>query len=321
MMRKIPIWGVAWLFLWTAPVLAQGGGGNGLSGVEQAQDILEDFVESYRTDPMALTADFGIRIGGAWWHVHSVRRQEPYPVEAPYTFHRLGPHQVTLHEGMPEEPTWYFSMPDLSVLENLHSEVWNAGTASMRTTPSDEVALDNGVMEGFDSTQRIDAIIYQVMEHFWKKGAVEITRFAQSNALDTHGAGAVSLYTMKNNRIAWFSILPEQVVNAEPNLDEGQVPNLIIFTKGRGRARFADQDMEVASGMSVFIGPYVKHVISNPYDEPLEGILVLFGDNIDHAVGESYLDFLENQYRFFEENQRRVEESGNPVGAGRSRKN
>ena len=56
--------------------------------------------------------------------------------------------------------------------------------------------------------------------------------------------------------------------------------------------------------MSVFIGPYVKHIIYNPYDEPLEGILVLFGDNIDYARGQSYLDFLEREYAFYEANQK-----------------
>lgn len=39
--------------------------------------------------------------------------------------------------------------------------------------------------------------------------------------------------------------------------------------------------------MSVFVGPYVKHVFYNPNEEPLEGILVLFGDSIDYATGQS----------------------------------
>jgi mannose-6-phosphate isomerase-like protein (cupin superfamily) len=278
----------------------------GASSEEEAEirAVLQSFVDSYKTDSMALSVTFGIQIGDRWWHVHSERRQEPYSHAERFTFHRLGPHKVVLHDGKPEQPTWYFKMPDRSVLANLESKVWNAGTASMRSTPADVVALDDGVMEGFESTRKVSAIVYQVAEHFWKKGAVEITEFAQANALETHGAGAVSLYTMKDKRIAWFSILKDQAANADPRLDEGQVPNLIIFTKGRGRAIFADQEVDVRAGMSVFVGPYVKHVISNPYDEPLEGILVLFGDNIDYATGQSYLDFLEKQYEFLETDER-----------------
>ena len=87
----------------------------------------------------------------------------------------------------------------------------------------------------------------------------------------------------------------------DPRLEAGQVPNLFIFTRGRGRARFGDREMEVHEGMSVFVGPYVKHVISNPYDEPLEGILVLFGDNGDFVGGTSYLDLSEDLYEFYGE--------------------
>ena len=89
------------------------------------------------TASTALSVTFGIQIGDRWWHVHAEK----------FTFHRLGPHTVTLHDGKPEQPTWYFKMPDRSVLTNLDSKVWNAGTASMRSTPADVVALDDGVAE------------------------------------------------------------------------------------------------------------------------------------------------------------------------------
>ena len=69
--------------------------------------------------------------------------------------------------------------------------------------------------------------------------------------------------------------------------------------------------MEVEQGMSVFIGPYVKHVIYNPYDTPLEGILVLFGDNIDFARGKSYLDFLEQQHHAYETYERSLRKHSN----------
>ena len=101
----------------------------------------------------------------------------------------------------------------------------------------------------------------------------------------------------------------DEEANNDRGLDKGQVPNLIIFTKGKGKANFADKEITVTAGMSVFIGPYVKHVIFNPYDEPLEGVLILFGDNIDYALGQSYLDFLENQYQFLELNQEKTEKS------------
>lgn len=45
--------------------------------------------------------------------------------------------------------------------------------------------------------------------------------------------------------------------------------------------------------MSVFIGLYVKYVFYNLYDELLEGIIVLFGDNGDYIYGKFYFDLLE----------------------------
>ncbi len=63
--------------------------------------------------------------------------------------------------------------------------------------------------------------------------------------------------------------------------------------------RIGKEEIDLESGMSVFVGPYVKHVLYNPYEEPLEGILILFGDNIDYAKGQSYVEFLEKEYKFY----------------------
>lgn len=264
--------------------------------------ILQRFVDSYQTDPMAHTITFGILIGeDDWWHVKSVRQQEGYLVgkRQQYTFHNFGPHEVSLHQGPPAEPSWYFHFANRETLDNINNKTWTASTAAAKSFGSDIVALNIRDMDGFQSGIQDDAIVYEVMEHFWKKDAVEITRFARDGSLPTHGVDHVGLYTMKDKRIGWFSIGPEQAANAERGLDKGQVPNLFIITKGRGQADFGNGIVELEAGMSVFVGQYVKHIIYNPYDEPLEGIVVLFGDNIDYARGPSYMDFLERQHEFY----------------------
>ena len=270
------------------------------------ESILREFVESYRTDPMAMTATFGIKVGEDWWHVISERVQEPYPVgrDGQYTFHRYGPHHVGLHDGPPEDPTWYFRFEDGATLEKIHAGEWTASTASAQSTPSDDVALKILPMKGFTETKSSVAISYQVMEHFWKADPAEVTRFSRAASLPSHGAALVALYTMKDKRIGWFSLGQDEAANADRNLDRSQVPNLFIFTKGKGTALIGTEEIEVESGMSVFVGPYVRHVIYNTNEEPLEGILVLFGDNVDYATGESYLDFLEREYGFYDEPRR-----------------
>ena len=113
---------------------------------------------------------------------------------------------------------------------------------------------------------------------------------------------------MKDKRIGWFSLGKEETANGERGLDKGQVPNLFIITKGRGKAQLGDEEFDLEPGMSVFVPQYMKHVIYNPYDEPLEGILVLFGDNVDFAFGQSYPDLLDATYEFYEQNDSEVQQ-------------
>lgn len=276
---------------------------------ETTEKMLQSFVDSYATDHMAHTVTFGIKVGEDWWHVRSQRKQEGYAVgkKKQYTFHNFGPHTVSLHKGKPNESTWYFHFANKEVLNNIFTKKWTASTASAKSFGSDVVGLNIRDMEGHKSSIQDDALAYEVMEHFWKKDAVEITYFTRDASLPTHGVDHVGLYTMKDKRIGWFSIGPEQAANAERGLDKGQVPNLFIITKGKGRAELGDGVVELEPGMSIFIGPYVKHVIYNPYDQPLEGILVLFGDNSDYVFGKSYMDLLEDQHQFYGEYDKSLE--------------
>jgi mannose-6-phosphate isomerase-like protein (cupin superfamily) len=276
-----------------------------LANAQSADDMLKEFTESFKTDPMAVSATFGIRVGDDWWTVNVNRVEEPYKVgkTKQYTFHNYGPHQVSLQKGQPSQPTWYFRFDDKSVLDNIYNKVWTASTAAAKSMPSDKVAFDIEDMEGYTSTQGATATAYLVMEHFWKKDAVEITEFSRDSSLPSHGAMIVSLYTMKDKRIAWFSLGKDEVANGERNLDEGQVPNLFIITKGKGKAILGESEVVLEPGMSILVPPYVKHVIYNTSDEPLEGVLVLFGDNIDYAKGQSYMEFLEKQFSFYETNE------------------
>ena len=267
----------------------------------ETEAILESFVDSYRTDPMAMTATFGIQVEDDWWYVTCERKQESYLVgkNKQYTFHNYGPHEVQLHKGPMPGPGWFFEFSSAETLKKIYDRSLTTGTATAKSRGSDVVPLEIRETEGFVSDPGTVALSYSVMEHFWKTGDVEITRFSRDASLPTHGVAHVGLYTMKDKRVGWFSIGPEEAANTERGLDKGQVPNLFIITKGRGRAQLGDEEVELEPGMSVFVGPYVKHVIFNPYDEPMEGIIILYGDNIDFARGKSYMDFKEQELEFY----------------------
>lgn len=299
---------------WLCSLVAAGLTAQQPAGEAHIETLLLEFVESYRHDPMALDADFGIRVGQQWWHVQVRRTEHPYPMgkEQQYTFHDFGPHTISLEAGPPPAPTWYFRFDDPEIFRKISSGELTASTAAARSTGADYVTFDLADMDGFRSTQQHTALGYLTMEHFWKKDPAEITRFGRDKSLPAHGAQMVSLYTMKDKRIGWFTLGQEESANTDRGLDKSQIPNLIIITSGRGKAQIGEQELDLEPGMSIFVGPYVKHTFYNPNPEPLEGILVLYGDNIDYATGQSYLSFLEAEYAFYGENQREVEQAQAP---------
>lgn len=272
------------------------------AGVQKADQpvatMLEHFAEDYKKDPMAIGANFGIKVREDWWSVSVERHQEEYAPNERLTFHNAGPHDVILKAGPPDSSTWYFEIADKSILTKFFDGTLNAGTASMQSFDSDQVALEIREMDGYKLDAGAEAVMYHTMSHFWVTGIPEIVTFGRDKTLPTHGVDAAGLYNMKDKRIAWFSIGKDEAANETPGLEFGQVPNLFIFTKGKGKADFGSGEFDVSEGMSVFAGPYVKNVLRNPYDEPLEGILVLYGDNPDFAFGKSYMDFIEDQYEF-----------------------
>ena len=217
------------------------------------------------------------------------------------TDHSFGPHTVTVTEGAPAKPTWYFKIADMKVLRLIASGEVNAGTAAMQSFDSDEVGVETRDMEGFKSTSGDEADLYLVLSHFFTKGKPEVTRFSRATSLETHGAQATTLHTMKGFRVAHFSIGPQEVANADPSLSSGQMPNLLIVTSGNGTLHTDDGPMKIEPGMSVFVPQFVKHEIVNDGEEPLEGILVLYGDNSDFAFGKSYPTFMQDLNQFYRE--------------------
>lgn len=264
----------------------------------EASAILADFVEDYRHDHMAIDARFGIKLDDRFWSVE-VQRKETASARGRLTDHSFGPHEVTLREGAPAQPTWYFEIADMNVLRLIASGQVNAGTAAMQSFGSDEVGVETRDMDGFKSTSGDEADLYLLLSHFFTKGKPEVTRFSRATSLQTHGAQATSLHTMKGFRVAYFSIGPQEVVNEDPRLSFGQMPNLFVVTSGSGTLHTDDGPMKIEAGMSVFVPQFVKHEIVNDSDAPLEGLLVLYGDNSDFAFGTSYPSFMQDLNQFY----------------------
>lgn len=263
----------------------------------EATAVLQIFVDDYRNDPMAIDSTFGIKMDDQFWTVSVARRETATP-RGRLTDHSFGPHDITFTQGEPSQPTWYFEIADMNVLRLIDSGSVNAATAAMQSFGSDEVGVEIRDMEGFSSTSGDEGDMYIALSHFFTRGTPEVTRFGRANSLETHGAQATALHMMKGFRILHFSIGPSEVVNEDPRLQYGQMPNLFIVTSGTGTMHTDDGPMALESGMSVFVPPFGRHEMVNDGDEPLEGILVLYGDNSDFAFGTSYPAYIRDLNAF-----------------------
>jgi mannose-6-phosphate isomerase-like protein (cupin superfamily) len=268
----------------------------------EARAILAGFAKDYAHDHMAIDAYFGIMLDDRFWTVE-VKREETASSRGRLTDHSFGPHNVTISDGVPAKPTWYFEIADMNVLRLIASGDINAGTAAMQSFGSDEVGVETRDMEGFKSTSGDEADLYLLLSHFFTKGKPEVTIFSHNNSLETHGAMTTSLHTMKGFRVFFFSIAPQEVANEDPRLEAGQVPNLFVVTSGKGTLISDDGPMVLEKGMSVFIPQFVKHQIVNDGDEPLEGLGVLYGDNSDFAFGTSYPAFMQDLNEFYRQHE------------------
>jgi mannose-6-phosphate isomerase-like protein (cupin superfamily) len=266
--------------------------------VEEAQAILERLANDYRTDPMAIDGLFGIKLADRFWTVE-IARKESATKRGRLTDHQFGPHQVTLTIGEPARPTFLYVIANMDVLRLIATGKVNAGTAAMQSFGSDQVGVETGQMDGFEMTSSAEAELYHHMSHFFTTGVPEITYFGPENSLETHGAQMTALHFMKGVRIGYFTLQPQQTANQDVRLQEGQMPNLFIVTKGRGVGYLGDGKIDLKPGMSVFIPPFVRHEITAVGDEPMEGVLVLYGDNSDFAFGTSYPAFLQDLYDFY----------------------
>ena len=265
--------------------------------VAEASAIFERLVADYRSDPMAVSGQFGIKVADNFWTV-TIDRKETSSKRGRLTDHEFGPHEVTLSSGKPPAPTFVYVIANMDVLRLIGEGKVNAGTAAMQSFGSDQVGVETDTMEGFEMNSGAEAHLYHHMSHFFTTGVPEITYFGAEHSLETHGAQMTALHFMKGFRIGYFTMQPQQTVNADVRLQKGQIPNLFIVTKGRGVGHLGDRKIELKPGMSVFVPPFVRHEFTAVGDEPMEGIVVLYGDNSDFAFGTSYPSFLEDLYEF-----------------------
>jgi mannose-6-phosphate isomerase-like protein (cupin superfamily) len=103
-------------------------------------------------------------------------------------------------------------------------------------------------------------------------------RFNGATSRIVHGANVVVFYYEKGFRSAWFQVAKGQHVNKNPEDQTNAFPSMFIMLQGKAEAKIGGKQSTFPAGEMIFIPPNVTHEFWNPYDEPGEMILLMFGE-------------------------------------------
>ena len=233
-------------------------------------EILGSFVDDFRNDPAAASKTvFGVSVKGAaetdWRVVVSGRKDAS------------GRYEVELQKGLPPEPAFVY-VTDAATLDKIDRGEINALTAMGKARESDPAPMDISFTPGFQPTEDFLTAFLPLSFHFWTRGFPEIVPFGPSASREVHGANMVVLYYQKGLRSAWGQIRKGQRVNADPRDQVNPFPSMFIGLRGRAVVKVGGIEKALEPGRMVFIPPGTAHEAWNPYDEPAECIILMFGD-------------------------------------------
>jgi len=238
--------------------------------IRSAAEILRSYVEDFRSDPAAAEPmTFGVRLkgesGGEWQVVVGGEKDA------------MGGYYVELRDGLPSIPSVLYTL-DLNTLRKIDRGEINALTAMGRARASDPAPMDIELMEGFQPDPQFFGRFIPFTFHFWTRGFPETVNFGKGHGREVHGANMVVLYYQKGLRSAWAQIEKGQRVNADPKDQANPFPTMIIGIRGRAVAKIGGKEVTMQEGQMAFIPAGVSHEAWNPYEEPAEIILLMFGE-------------------------------------------
>jgi mannose-6-phosphate isomerase-like protein (cupin superfamily) len=167
---------------------------------------------------------------------------------------------------------------DRAMLEKIGRGDMNALTAMGRARSTDPAPMDISFMPGFQPTEDIVAALLPFSFHFWTRGFPETVSFGPAAGREVHGATMVVLYYQKGLRSGWGQVRKGQRVNADPRDQVNPFPTMFIGLRGRAMVKVGGVEKIVGQGQMVFVPPGTAHEAWNPFDEPAEFIILMFGD-------------------------------------------
>lgn len=222
------------------------------------ETILERFAADYLEDPtFQSSTEFGVVVDGDWWTVSMDAEAGSYAVT----------------HGEPASPTFYYTAESDALAQVDRGEL-AALTAMGKAFSSDYAPMDIELMDGAGFDPAILALTF----HFWTRGTPEIINWREHATREVHGGNVGIIYYQPGFRSGFGNVMPGQHVNADPRSRTNPFPTLLIFTGNRAIARIDGVDQEIGNGQMLLIPAGVSHEILNPFDEPAEFLLFMFGD-------------------------------------------
>ncbi len=234
---------------------------------DEIEAILERFVEDYKLDPSLRKGTFGIHIEKDQWYVKARPATDSQPAS------------VTLHHSSPAEPTWYFTIDEIDTLRKMDRRELNPGTASVAAFSHEATPLDVETMDGYQPGPGFTKELFATLFHFWTRGLPEVIPYGERHTRFTHGTDAVVFYYQAGFRSGWFSLKKGQHANKDPRSQVNEFQSLLVITRGTGTALIGGVETILKEGESVFIPEGVSHEFWNDNEEPMQGVLLMFGEN------------------------------------------
>lgn len=220
--------------------------------------ILERFAADYMADPtFARDWAFGVVVDDDWWTVELDRENTRFRVRP----------------GEPETPTFYYTAEG-GTLGQVDRGEMAALTAMGKAFSTDYAPMDIELMEGAGFDPAILAFTF----HFFTRGTPEIINWREHETRLVHGGNAGLVYYQPGFRSGFGYLMPGQHVNEDPRSRTNPFPTIIAITGNRAIARLDGVDHEVHDGQIIFIPAGMSHEFLNPYDQPAEFLLFMFGE-------------------------------------------
>jgi mannose-6-phosphate isomerase-like protein (cupin superfamily) len=236
------------------------------SRAPSAQTMLADFAAAWRGEqamPMASPITVAVRVRDA----------------DPGEFHAvLGKASgATLAPGMPEQWDVRFEL-DSDWLARIHAGEISALTAMGQARADDSVPVEPRFGEAFAARDDAGLVFRRLALHFWTRDWPPRVSFGSDASRMVHGGMASVLAYDDRFRSAWYRLEPGMHINADPEDQVNDFPQLIVITDGRGQARLGGREQALEAGEAILIPPGMRHEFWAEDGQTVEMIWIAFGE-------------------------------------------